>query len=214
MGISSTYCLVPDLAASREKGLEDRGALRRENSMGHFYLMIEAWAGENFEARACCATLGIVGAINEAGDAGLDYGSGTHAAGFNGDVQRCAGHAVVAEKARCFTNHHDLGVRCGVAITNCAVARAGENPTVEDDERANGDFAGGCCSAPFLHGYLHEQDVCVHILRENNTRKGEGANQTKHGKTEARKGREPRLVIFVARTLARRKCKGPEMESL
>jgi hypothetical protein len=179
MGISSTSCLVPCLAASRKKGLQDRGALRRENAMDHFYTVIEAWTGENFEARTCCATFGIVGAINEAGDAGLDYGPGTHATGFYGDVQCCAGHAVVAEKARSFTNCHNLGVRCGVAITNCAVARTGEDLTVMDDERPNGDFAGGRCIAPFLHGYLHEQNVCVHVQRENSTRKGEGANQTK-----------------------------------
>jgi hypothetical protein len=61
---------------------------------------------------------------------------------------------------------------------------------------------------------LHEQNVCVHMERENSTRKGEGANQTQHGKVRARKGRESRLGIFAALALARRKCKGRGMKSL
>jgi hypothetical protein len=152
MDILSRYPLVPDLAAGREKRLEDRGALRRKNAMGHFYLMIEAGAGENLETRAGCAPLGVVGAINDARDAGLDDGSGAHAAGFYGDVQGCARHAVVAEKPRGFTNCYHLGVRCGVAVTNCAVARAGQDLTIVDDERANGDFTAGRCIAAFFNG--------------------------------------------------------------
>ena len=110
--------------------------------MRHFDLVIEACAGENFETRARGATFGIVGAINEAGDTGLDYGSGTHAAGFYRDVERGAWHAVVAENACRFTNCDDFGVRCGVAVTNCTVSGAGEDFTVVDDERADGNFSG------------------------------------------------------------------------
>ncbi len=119
-------------------------------------LVIEARAGKNFETRAGGPTFGIVGTINETGDAGLDYGTSTHATGFYGDVECRAGHAVIADKACCFTNSDNFGVRRGVAVTNRTVARTGENLTVMHDECANGNFASDRGFARFLDGELHE----------------------------------------------------------
>ena len=65
---------------------------------------------------------GSVGAINEARDAGLDDGPGAHAARFQGYVESCPSHAVVAEEASGFADHDDFGVRGGIAVANRAVA--------------------------------------------------------------------------------------------
>jgi hypothetical protein len=152
-----------DLAAAGEEGLEDSGTVRGENAGKDFHVVIEIGIGENLETRTDCAAFGIVGAIDEARDAGLDDGAGAHGAGFYRGVECCAGHAKVAEEASRFANYDDFGVRGWVAVMNCSIAGTGQDLPIMDDECADGDFAGGCCSAGFLEGQLHEGNVSVHV---------------------------------------------------
>src|SRR6266852_9624738 len=87
------------LAALSEERLNDGGAVGGEDTGGDFHLMIEARVGEDFEAGADGTAFGIVGAVDETRDTGLDDGARTHAAGFNGDVERGVRETVVAENA-------------------------------------------------------------------------------------------------------------------
>ena len=65
-------------------------------------LMIELGAGENLEAGTEGAAFGVVGGVDEAGNARLDDRAGAHGAGLEGDVESGVGKAVIAEKARGF----------------------------------------------------------------------------------------------------------------
>src|SRR6266704_3942342 len=56
-----------------EEGLEDGGGFGGEDAGGDFHLVIEAGMGEDFETGTDCAALGVVGAVDEAWNAGLDY---------------------------------------------------------------------------------------------------------------------------------------------
>jgi hypothetical protein len=150
-----------DLAAGSEEGLEDRGAVCGENARNNFHLVIESGVGEDSETRADGAGFGVVCAIDEARDAGLDDSAGAHAAGLNRDVERCGKDPVIAEKAGGFANHDDFSVGGRVTVANGAIARAGEDFTVMDDAGADGDFAGRSRGAGFLEGDLHERDVGV-----------------------------------------------------
>ncbi len=158
-----------DLAAGGEEGLKDRSAVCGQNARNDFHLVIESGVRENFETRTDGAALGVVCAIDDARNAGLDDSAGAHAAGFNRDVERCAGHAVVAEETRCFTNHDDLGVGGRVTVANGAVAGAGEDFTVMDEDGANGDFACDSSGTRLVDGHSHKLDVVFHPGRKDNT---------------------------------------------
>src|SRR6267154_1733021 len=89
--------------------------------------MVESRVGEDFEAGADGAAFGVVGAVDEAGDAGLNDGAGAHAAGLDGDVKGGVGEAVVAEEASGLAEDDDFGVGGGVTIAGGAVAGTGED---------------------------------------------------------------------------------------
>jgi len=111
--------------------------------------MVEARVREDFEAGADCAAFWVVGAVDEAGDTGLDDGAGAHAAGLDGDVERGVGEAVVAEQAGGFANDYHFRVCRGVTIANGAVAGTGEDFAVTDEDGADGDLAGFGSGAGF-----------------------------------------------------------------
>ena len=141
--------------------MKERSAVCGENAGNNFHLVIESGVCEDFETRANGAAFGVVSAVDQARDAGLDDSAGAHAAGLNRDIERCASHAIVAEVASCFTNHDDLSVGRRVTVANGAVAGAGENFAVMDDTSADGDFAGRGCRAGLLEGDLHERNFSV-----------------------------------------------------
>ena len=52
---------------------------------------------EDREARLHGAAFGVWRAINQACDAGLNHGAGAHGAGLDGDVERGACEAIIAD---------------------------------------------------------------------------------------------------------------------
>ncbi len=60
------------LTAGSEERLDDGGTFGGEDARSDFYLMVEARVGEDFEAGADGATFGIVGAVDEPRDTGLE----------------------------------------------------------------------------------------------------------------------------------------------
>jgi hypothetical protein len=166
------------LTALSEERLDDGGAVGGEDAGRNYYMMIEAGVGEDFEAGADGAALGIIGAVDEAGDAGLDDGAGAHAARLDSDIERGVSKAVVAEKAGGFAQDDDFGVGGGVAIADRAIASTGEDFPVMDKHGADRDFAGCGRGTGFGECFLHELDVGFHVGRENNTREERKRVQT------------------------------------
>jgi hypothetical protein len=152
-----------------EERLDDSGAVGGQDAPGDFHLMVEARVGEDLEAGADGAALGVVGSVDEAGDAGLDDGAGAHAAGLDGDVEGSIRKAVIAKEAGGFAENDDFGMGGGVTIADRAVAGTGENLAVMDQDSAYGDFAGSSCRAGLGERFLHELDVGFHAGRENST---------------------------------------------
>ncbi len=112
--------------------------------------MVEARIGKDLEAGADSATLGVVGAVNEARDACLDHGAGAHATRLDGDVEGGAGEAVVAEEASGLAENDDFSVGGRVVVSDAAIAGTSENLAVVDKNCTDGDFAGGCRGAGFF----------------------------------------------------------------
>ena len=119
-------------------------------------MVIETGVRENFEAGPNRAAFRVIRSVDQAGDARLDDGASTHAARFDRDVERCAGHAVVLKYAGRFANHDHFGVGRGIAVANRPVARASEDIAVMNDQGANRDFAACSRRASLLNGELHK----------------------------------------------------------
>ncbi len=156
--------LIPQLsAARREEGLEECGGVISKDAEEDFDAVVEARVGEDFETGADGATFGVIGAVDEARNAGLNHGAGAHGAGFESHVQRGTGQAIVGENASAFAKHDDFGVSSRIVIANGAVARAGDDFVFVDEDSADGDFAGLRGGASFGKCELHVIEVRRHL---------------------------------------------------
>jgi len=102
------------------------------------------------EDGAAGAGLGVGCGVDEARDAGVEDGAGTHGAGFEGDVESAASvavifvdQAIVFEGAAGLAEGDDLGVGGGVVVAEDTVLAMGDDLALVDDDSADGDFAGG-----------------------------------------------------------------------
>jgi hypothetical protein len=146
-----------------EEGLEDGGAVCCEDTGSDFDLMVEAWIGKNFEARADGSAFGVVRTVYQTRDAGLNDRAGAHAAGLDGDVERCSCEAVISEGARGFAQDDDLGVRRRIAIADGAVCSARHDGAVGVAHKygAYRHFTGSRCAARFFERDSHELNVSL-----------------------------------------------------
>ena len=147
--------------------MKEGGRLFGEDAGNDFDAVIQARVREHFETRMDSATAGIVGAVNESCDAGLDHGAGAHRTGFERDVHRSAGKAVVGEKARSFTQHNDFGVSGGVIVADSAITGLRDDFIFEDEESADRNFSGGSGGAGFVESELHEIEIGGHAKKNS-----------------------------------------------
>ena len=158
-----------NLAAGGEEGLEEGSGLGGEHGWGDLDLVVELGTGEQFEASTESAAFWVVSCVDQARDAGLDYGAGAHGAGFQGYVESGFCEAVVAELLRGFAENHDFGVRCGVAIANGAITAASKNFLAINEDCTDGNFAGFGTGTGFFQRDLHEFRIVHRVVVENIT---------------------------------------------
>src|SRR5260370_12607061 len=133
--------------------------------------MVQARVGEDFEAGADSATLGVVSAVDKTWDTGLNDGPCTHAAGLDGDVESGICQAVVAEKTGGFAENNHFRMGRGVIVADGAISGTGQNLGVVNENSTNGNFGGFGGGAGFRKSFLHELGVSFHVRRENNMRR-------------------------------------------
>jgi len=119
-------------------------------------LVVEARIGKDFETGADGAALGVVGAIDEARDAGLNDRASTHATRLDSDVVHRIRKAVVAEETCGFTKDDDFGVSGWIVVADGAIAGTAEDLSVMDEHGADGHFAGAGRGAGFRECFLHK----------------------------------------------------------
>lgn len=157
-------------AAGGEEILEQGCGFFGEDAGDNFDTMVEAGIAQEGEAGADSAGFGIVCAVDEAGDARLNHGTGAHGAGLDGDVEVGAEEAVSSDRVCGFAEHDNFGVRGGVAIRDRAVAGARDDSSKGDDDGADGDFAGEGGLAGLVEGGAHEGKPG--IARRGHARRG------------------------------------------
>ena len=131
--------------------------------------MVELGGSEDFETGAKGAAFWVISSIDDAWDTCLNDSAGAHGAGLKGDVEDSVGEAVVAEKARGFANHDDLGVSGGIIIADGAIAGTRNHIVLMNKDSANGDFTGIRGSLRFGESELHEIQIVWHRRNENST---------------------------------------------
>jgi len=146
--------------------LQEGGRVFGEKAGSDFDLVIQLGASEQLEARTEGAAFGVVSGIDKSRNPRLDNCTGTHDAGFEGNVEDSAGESKVAEEARGLPNDDDFGVRGGVIIADSAIAGTREDDIVEDEHGANGDFSGGGRGAGFAESKLHIVEIVCHGRNE------------------------------------------------
>jgi len=121
---------------------------------------------EDAEDRSAGAGLGVDCCVDQAADAGVEDGPGTHGAGLEGDVEGAARRqAIVGEGAGGVAEGDDLGVGGGVVIAQDTVLSAGDDLAVVNDDGADGDFAITLGGAGFGDAGVEVGEVVRHIAR-------------------------------------------------
>jgi hypothetical protein len=128
------------IAAGGEEGAQEGGAFPGEDAAVDLDPVGEAGFADEVEQGGDGAGLWVVGAEDEAGDAGLDKGAGAHGAGLEGDDQGAAVETPGAEGGGGGAESLQLGVGGRVAPLLAAVAATGQLGAVGgEDHGADGD---------------------------------------------------------------------------
>ena len=135
--------------------LQECGGFGGQRPFDDFDAVVEEVRIGELELGADAAEAEVAGAEDEGFDAGVNEGAGAHDAGFEGDVDGRVFQAVVAEGAGGGAEEVDLGVGGGIAGGDGGVVGAGDDGVVDDENGADGDFAGGLGEAGFFERGEH-----------------------------------------------------------
>ena len=114
--------------------------------------MVELGVIEDAEDAAAGSGFGVRGGIDQARDAGLEDGSGTHGAGLEGCVEGAVFEAIVVQCAASFTESNDLGVGGGVGVAEDTVLASADDSVFMDYDCAHRNLAVGFCVLGFGYG--------------------------------------------------------------
>ena len=134
----------PGTSALLEEAAQQVAAFLGQNIPLTIEAMIEALIrGQEVEDAAAGTALGVAGTENDAGDAGMDEGTGAHGAGFEGDVEGGGGEAIVAEALAGGAEGADLSVGAGVMGGDGAVPALAQDLAGGDQHRPDRHLAQG-----------------------------------------------------------------------
>jgi len=104
----------------------------------------------------CVIASFLVGtAIDDTGYLGPSYRSGTHRAGFNGDVEGAVGEVLATQRVGCSSNGLHLGMSRDIAKGFCKVVRAGDDTILAHHDGTDRDFTSFKGRQGFIERHLH-----------------------------------------------------------
>ena len=112
-------------------------------------------------AGADCAALGIFGSKVYFADAGLDYGSRTHGAGFQCDIQIAIYESPGVKLFTGFSDRQDFGMSDGILLADPEIMSAGDDLAVFDYDGTYRAFLYIICLVGFFHGLEHKKFMFV-----------------------------------------------------
>jgi hypothetical protein len=148
-------------AGGAEEVAEHGAALVGEHAVLYLHAVVEARVVAQREQAAGGAGLGVGGAVDEAGDAGVDEGPGAHRARLEGDVEGGAVDSPAALVATGLAEGDDLGVAAGVGGGLAGVEAGADDGAGVDDDGADRDVAAGGGVVGEAQGLAHVHEVEV-----------------------------------------------------
>ena len=137
---SSGFAAPQFSPSAAEEIAENRSAIARENALDNLDLVIQLRVVENRKGGTTRAGFGIPRAEDDTLQPRVHDSACAHRTGFNCNIQRAAGQAVVPEPARCAPKGQDLRVRRRIFQVDRAVMGARDELTVADEHGADRDF--------------------------------------------------------------------------
>src|SRR5580704_6234905 len=130
-----------------------------QNTAAHFYSVVQSRVIQHLHDRLHGARLRIVRAINQALDPGMHQRPRTHWARFNCGKQVAVGQAMVTHGCGSFAQRHNLGVGCGIAVSEVAVPSASDDASLAHDNGSDRHFARFLRALRRSQSLLHPQFV-------------------------------------------------------
>jgi hypothetical protein len=102
--------------------------------------MIQAGVVHHLQVRMNGTCLRVIGAVDQAADAGMNRRSRTHYARLNCSKQFAVAESVITEVSSRFTQRHDFGVRGGIVLCDIAIPASSDHAAVADHDRSHRHF--------------------------------------------------------------------------
>ena len=139
--------------------MQQLGATSCEDPGTYFHAMVQAGMIQNLHHRTDSARLGIIGAIDQAFQPGMNQSAGAHSARLNCSKQFTAFQAVVADRGTGLAQRDDLGVGGGIGIGKVAIAPATDDLAVTNYDGAHWNFSRLKRALGRAESFPHEQFV-------------------------------------------------------
>lgn len=110
-----------------------------------------------------CSGLGVVRAVYEAADAGVNERARTHGARLNCSKELAVSETVVTEVLTGFAEGNDFGVSGRVVVGEVAIPAAPDDAIAVHDDGSHGDFASLECALGRAQSLLHPEFVGVEL---------------------------------------------------
>jgi hypothetical protein len=139
-----------------EKGSEELAAFGLANPRGDGAPVIQGGELEEVECSSGGPALRVGRTEDDPLTSGVDHGTGAHGAGFLGDVQGAVGETPVPNHLLRLGQCQHLGMGGGILQSFHLVARAGDDPTVADDDATDRHFLLLIGAYGLSQGFPHE----------------------------------------------------------
>jgi hypothetical protein len=106
-----------------------------------------------------CSGLGVVRAVYQAADAGVNQRARTHGARFNCSKELAVAETVVTEVLTCFAQRNDLSMGGGVVVGQVTIPAPADDAIAVHDNGSYWHFAGFECAMGGAQSFLHPEFV-------------------------------------------------------
>ena len=133
--------------------------MSRQHSATHFNLVIERGVVQNMYGGMHRAGFGIVRAVNQRTDSGVNHRPGTHGARFNGYEEVAVSQAVIAEGGSGFAQGHDFSMGRRIRVCEIAIEAAADDLAFMHHDGADRNFSDVERALGSPQGLLHPQFI-------------------------------------------------------
>jgi hypothetical protein len=146
-------------APGSKKSLHHFHATRGQHARGDFHPMVELGMIKDLQHGMNGASLRVLCSVDEAANAGVRDGSGTHRARFHGDVEIAIPKAIVADGLPSFAQREDFRMGRRIVSADGPITAPPDNPAFVNHDGAHRHLAEREGSSCFAQRLFHPEFV-------------------------------------------------------